>query len=118
MVAAFPTAVLGELCVARVSRINRKTLSRAAKEIQIDQLLLLGKSFVGQYGAAEARSKLSKAMLGEAFEAVLGAVALSAGGEEAVRKCYFRSVPLPTTLAKLQQETAELMKADPEENGN
>ena len=28
------------------------------------------------------------------------------------RRCYFRSVPLPTTLAKLQQETAELMTAD------
>ena len=60
---------------------------------------------------AAARDTLSKGMLGEAFEAVLGAVALS-GGPEAVRRCYFRSVPLPTTFAKLQQETAELMAPD------
>ena len=41
----------------------------------------------------------------------MGAVALS-GGAEAVRRCYFRSVPLPKTFAKLQHETAELMAAD------
>ena len=111
LVAAFPTAAISDFSIARVARIKRVTLAGAARAVGADRLLLLGKSFVGQYGAAGARDNLSKAMLGEAFEAVLGAVALS-GGLEAVRRCYFRRVPLPTTLARLQQETAE-MNADP-----
>ena len=114
LIAAFPTAAHGELCVARTARINRKTLAGAARAVGIDRMLVLSKSYVGSHGAA-ARDELSKGMLGEAFEAVLGAVALS-GGPEAVRRCYFRSVPLPTTFARLQQETAELMAPDADEN--
>ena len=114
LIAAFPSVAHGELCNARVARISRQTLARAAKAVRIHRILLLGRSYLGPNGgedSAAVRDQLSPGMLGEAYEAVLGAVALS-GGLEAVRRCYFRSVPLPTAFAKLQQETAELMEKE------
>lgn len=115
LIAAFPTAGRGELAVARSARVMRKTLACAATELRIDEFLLLGKSYVASFRAGGPRPVPSRDMLGEAFEAVLGAVAVS-GGIEAVRRCYFRVAPLPTTLAKLRQETAEMMAPDGEGN--
>ena len=116
LVAAFPAAAHGELCVARTARISRRTLAGAARAVGIHRVLLLSRSYVAAHGPA-ARETLSKGMLGEAFEAVLGAVSLS-GGVEAVRRCYFRRLPLPATFSKLQQETAELLAPDPDAHGH
>jgi dsRNA-specific ribonuclease len=102
LVTAFPTAAIGDLAPARSMRIKRTTLSDSAKNAGVHEILLLGKSYITSKGTEEnARSGLSSSMLGEAFEAVLGAVSIS-GGLEAVRKVYFRSAPLPATISALR----------------
>ena len=102
LVTAFPEGAIGDLALARSARIKRTALSESAKAAGVSELLLLGKSYVVPNQTVDrARAALSPAMLGEAFEAVLGAVSIS-GGLEAVRKVYFRSAPLPKTLSALR----------------
>ena len=109
MIAAYPSAGISDLTPARVGRISRESLSKLAREAGMDSLVLVGKSFVGisSGGGGAAGSGcagLSTGMLGESFEAVLGAVAAS-GGMDAVRSSYFRMAPLPGKLRTLMAET-------------
>lgn len=103
MIAAYPSAGIADLTAARIGRISRESLSELARKAGMDGLVLVGKSFVG-LGGGSGGTGLSTGMLGESFEAVLGAVAAS-GGMEAVRESYFRMAPLPGKLRDLMAET-------------
>ena len=121
-VAAYPAAGVADLTAARIGRISRESLSEVARRAGMDDgLVLVGKSFVGLGGGGGAGGGsggggggggsgngggggLSTGMLGESFEAVLGAVAAS-GGMEAVRETYFKLAPLPGKLRTLMAET-------------
>lgn len=107
MVAAYPSAGIPDLTAARIGRISRESLSELAKGAGMDSLVLVGKSFLGISGGGGGGGGgggLSTGMLGESFEAVLGAVAAS-GGMEAVRASYFKMAPLPGKLRNLMAET-------------
>lgn len=99
MVAAYPSAGIPDLSGARIARISRESLSELAREAGMDGLVLVGKSFVGIGSGG-----LSTGMLGESFEAVLGAVAAS-GGMDAVRASYFKMASLPGKFRSLMAET-------------
>jgi len=99
MVSAYPSAGVADLTAARIGRISRESLSELARAAGMDGLVLVGKSFAGLGGGG-----LSRGMLGEAFEALLGAVACS-GGMDAARDSYFKMAPLPAKLRTLMAET-------------
>ena len=81
LLARFPTAALGELSVARAAHISRAACARAGRELGIDILLASGASFAStntNVGGA------TDAMVAEAFESVLGAIAVDGGHDAAV----------------------------------
>lgn len=118
MTAAYPGASVADLTAARIGRISRESLSDLARKAGMDDgLVLVGKSFAGIQGSGggggggnqgagggAGGAGLSTGMLGESFEAVLGAVAAS-GGMDAVRETYFKLAPLPGKLRTLMAET-------------
>ena len=89
-----------ELAVTRSHVLSRAVLARHARALGLDatspdrRLLAVGGSFKGT------GSSLSVGMLGEAFEALVGAVYVDAG-RAAAREAALRLLPFPPTLAEL-----------------
>ncbi len=77
LVSAFPDASAGELSRARAMAVNQAALAAHARELGLDELLVLGKSERQNAGRAK------PSILADAFEAVLGALYLDAGFEPA-----------------------------------
>ena len=69
----------GSMSKARIALVNESVLAELAREIDLGSLLLMGKG-AGRSGDAELDS-----VLADAFEAVVGAVYLTAGLQEARR---------------------------------
>lgn len=78
----YPDAEEGELTVMRARLVNRKALVTYAKKIHLRDFLLLSNS------AAQATEKGSDTILADAYEAVIGAMYLDGGLEEAKRFVY------------------------------
>lgn len=92
---AYPEAPEGDLSKLRASMVNEKTLSWIAKELELGDLLYLGKGEeIGQ-----GREKAS--LLADAYEAVLGAIYLDRG----FRKAY--KVVKKHALLLLKQVTSD-----------
>ncbi|MEY2915348.1 MAG: hypothetical protein RLZ69_273 [Actinomycetota bacterium] len=90
-----PDLAEGELTKVKNSVVSEKALSVAAKEIGLGQQLLLGK------GEEQTGGRNKPSLLCDAFEAVLGAVFLSAGFEAAagmVEKYIFPFLADPDAL--------------------
>lgn len=75
----YPDAEEGELTVMRAHMVNRKALVTYAKKILLRDFLLLSNS------ASQAAEKGAETILADAYEAVIGAVYLDGGLEEAKR---------------------------------
>jgi len=78
--ATHPDSEEGELTVMRARMVNRKALATYAKKIFLREFLLLSNS------AAQAAEKGVDTILADAYEAVIGAIYLDGGLEEA--KCF------------------------------
>lgn len=90
-----PDLAEGELTKVKNSVVSEKALSVAAKEIGLGQQLLLGK------GEEQTGGRQKPSLLCDAFEAVLGAVFLSAGFDAAagmVQKYIFPFLADPDAL--------------------
>ena len=86
----------GELTVQKSSVVSRRTLAEAARKLGLDQMAKLGRGL--------SRRSLSRSVLANLYEAVLGAVYLD-GGLEATRE-FVR-----TTLHEPLDEVRELRQA-------
>jgi len=75
----YPQKPEGELTKMRAAVVNESTLARQAKEIELGQVLYLGK------GEQHSGGRNRPSILGDALEAVIGAIYLQYGFEE-VRK--------------------------------
>lgn len=69
----FPTMREGEMTALRAALVRAETLAQFARQLKIDDYLLLG------YGEAETGGRTKTAMLCAAFEAVVGALYLDVG---------------------------------------
>lgn len=69
----FPTMREGEMTALRAALVRAETLADFARQLKIDEYLLLG------YGEAETGGRTKTAMLCAAFEAVIGALYLDVG---------------------------------------
>ena len=78
----YPDAEEGDLTVMRARLVNRRALVTYAKTIHLRDFLLLSNS------AAQATEKGSDTILADAYEAVIGAMYLDGGLEEAKRFVY------------------------------
>jgi ribonuclease-3 len=94
----FPDAREGDLTRMRAALVSKPTLSELARELALDNALLLGKGEASQGG------RLRKALLGDVLEAVLGAIFLDGG--YLVAKEWVHA-----TLASRWPENAESEKA-------
>lgn len=74
-----PDAPEGDLALLRASTVNAAALAKAARQLYLGQLLKLGK------GEEMSGGRDRESLLANAFEAVIGAIYLSAGLEEARR---------------------------------
>jgi len=74
---AYPRAEEGQLTVLRARLVNRKALVSYAKQINLWDFLLLSNS------ASQAAEKGSETIVADAYEAVIGAIYLDGGLEEA-----------------------------------
>ncbi|MGA7159946.1 MAG: ribonuclease III [Bacteroidota bacterium] len=75
----YPEAEEGELTIMRARLVNRKALVHYAKKIRLRDFLLLSNS------ASQTAEKGADTILADAYEAVIGAVYLDGGLEEARR---------------------------------
>jgi len=75
----YPESEEGDLTIMRARLVNRKALVHYAKEIHLRDFLLLSNS------AAQTVEKGAETILADAYEAVIGAVYLDGGLEEAKR---------------------------------
>lgn len=101
--AAYPRAEEGELTVLRARLVNRKALVTYAKQIHLRDFLLLSNS------ASQAAEKGSETIVADAYEAVIGAIYLDGGLEEARQ---FVNRQLVSALEEgLLQETDENYKS-------
>ena len=84
------------LSPARALVLSRSGCARHARVMGLDApgLMLLGGSFKGSGSSA-----LSQSMLAEAYEAVIGAVALDAG-RDAAKRAFLRADPFPVKRLK------------------
>ena len=113
----FPGAREGDLTAMRSRLVNQETLAGLARKIGLDKNIILGKGEEAQGGRER------DALLGDAFEALIGAVFLD-GGFEAVRMVvrglFEESWPEREAKPKskdgksrLQEATQHLFKARP-----
>ncbi len=82
----FPTFQEGEMTRLRSALVREESLARFALQIEIDQVLRLGR------GEDEGGGRLRVATLGDAFEALMGALYLD-GGLEPVQRLLGELVP-------------------------
>lgn len=92
LLASFGCTKVGDLTQLRATLISREHFRACAKELKLDQLIIVGKSIL----ASEANNGPSDAMIAETFEAVFGALYVD-GGLSAVRKAYYTNFPLQDT---------------------
>ncbi len=90
---AFPELSEGDLSDVRAVLVRGETLAQFAREIDLGPHLILGKG--------EAKSGLSQRVLAAAFEAILGAIYLDQGFEEARRFLLPRLEPLAQEIVRL-----------------
>jgi ribonuclease-3 len=69
----YPTATEGDLTGMRATLVRLQTLARAARSVGLHEVLFFGR------GEAEAAGQYQRRPLGQAFEAVIGAVYLDQG---------------------------------------
>jgi ribonuclease III len=100
LMAAFPEASEGALSRARAQAVNQAALAAHARDLGLDDLVLLGKSEKTNDG----RGKPS--ILADAFEAVLGALYLDAGFEKA-RAFVARELAAELQTARAVQRDAK-----------
>lgn len=91
---AFPELSEGDLSDVRAVLVRGETLAQFAREIDLGPHLILGKG--------EAKSGLSQRVLAGAFEAILGAIYLDQGLEEARRFLLPRLEPLAQRIVLLR----------------
>jgi len=72
----YPKKTEGEMTALRAALVNAVTLSEAANNLNIDDLMLLSK------GEAKSLGKARQYILANAFEALIGAIYLNGGYEE------------------------------------
>lgn len=82
---SYPTMEEGDLTKIRSRLVNRKTLAQRAKDIQLSDFMLLSASAVQSIDSG------SESILSDAFEAVIGAIYLD-GGIENARKFVHRTL--------------------------
>jgi ribonuclease III len=87
-----PDAKEGEMTQVRSAMVNTNTLATLSEELEIGNLLYLGK------GIARGGGRSLRSLLANAFEAVLGAIFLDAGYDAAFHYCVDRFRTLPETL--------------------
>ena len=115
--ARFPHVREGELTRMRSKLVSKPTLAGLARELGLDEFMLLGKGEEGQGG------RTRKSLMADALEAVLGAVFLDQGFEGArqwVRKVFEEHWPLTPVASvskdyksELQEETQRRYKDRP-----
>lgn len=88
----FPAYEEGELSAMKSIIVSAKTLSAAAHELGLDRLLLLGR------GLSDKKS-LPRSLLGNAFEALIGALYLDAGLDKARAFVLEKLEPAIATIA-------------------
>ena len=101
-VAASPGAAaapLRALDVLRQSLVSRQACEAHGRQLGLAAMMVVGRSCRIQYeqGVSAEPELVTRNMLAECFEAVLGAVYVD-GGLDAVRRVYHRHFPLPPDL--------------------
>lgn len=90
LVTAFPEEPEGALSKRRAALVNQKQLARLANEIALGPALKLGK------GEEKTGGRLKESLLGDAFEAVVGALYLDQGliaVQDYLRRLFGRLIP-------------------------
>lgn len=113
----YPESDEGELTSIRAALVNYQTLSKLAKEINLENHIILSK------GGAKETERAKDVILANAFEAVIGAIYLDQGYEETVKFIKkFVLKELPEIISKklykdpkseLQEIAQEKMKITP-----
>lgn len=106
LLAAYPAAPIGDLTVARAYLSSRAVLADVGRDLGLDRCLLVGRSFTSADSGAGGPTR---AMLGEAAEAVIGAVVADAGADAAVASYFRVAGRLPDRLDDLLQGGAMAM---------
>lgn len=110
----FPNLSEGEMSKLRASVVNESSLAAIAKGIDLDQYLLLGR------GEELSGGRKKPSILADSFEAVIAAIYMDGGFEEAFRILYghFSKLLSKTDLyidykTRLQELTQERLKCMP-----
>jgi dsRNA-specific ribonuclease len=98
--AAVGSRIQSPLSIARTQVLSRGGCARNARILGLDApgLIITGQSYKGHY-KGHYEGQVSKDMLGETFEACIGAVTLDAG-RAASRAAYLRADPFPVAALK------------------
>jgi ribonuclease-3 len=103
----FPTVSEGPLTKARAQMINRRTLAEQAKQISLQDHLILSRGEEANLGRSRASA------LADAFEALIGAVFLDGGFDEArafVLRSFHRAFGELTAIPTLDNPKGELQE--------
>jgi ribonuclease-3 len=103
----FPSVSEGPLTKARAQMINRRTLAEQARQIALQNYLILSRGEEANLGRSRASA------LADAFEALIGAVFLDGGFEEArgfVLRSFHRAFGELTAIPTLDNPKGELQE--------
>jgi ribonuclease-3 len=103
----FPEVSEGPLTKARAQMINRKTLAEQARQIALQDYLILSRGEEANLGRSRASA------LGDAFEALLGAIFLDGGFDQArafVLRSFRRAFGELTAIPTLDNPKGELQE--------
>lgn len=88
--AAGATATASQLTDRRSRLASREHCAKCARSLDLEDLIVVGKGILQD----PTLGRLSTGVLGETFEALLGAVMVDSGGLDAVRQVYIDNFPL------------------------
>ena len=103
----FPTFGEGPLTKARAKMVNRRTLAAEARRLGLGQHLILSR------GEEASGGRERQSALADAFEALLGAIFLDAGYEEArafILRCFHNAFGELTEIPNLENPKGELQE--------
>jgi ribonuclease III len=103
----FPSVSEGPLTKARAQMINRRTLAEQARQIGLRDHLILGRGEEANHGRSRASA------LADAFEALIGAIFLDGGFEEArgfVLRSFHRAFGELKSIPTLENPKGELQE--------
>lgn len=106
--AAGPTASPSQLTAARARLASREHCARCAVALGLADMVVVGKGILSNLpdDDADKAAALGSGVLGETFEAVLGAVLVDSGDVEAVRRAYIENFSVEAAAAELAPDAS------------